>query len=115
MTDSDHTVNPKILPVDAKKNILRHDGNAATISGYLYQFHLWCKRTGYYMHLFKSHAAPMSGGKMALDSVQAVKFITGADSTGVSYDFYEPSPPTPAKVIEVNDQYASGTRTGALF
>ena len=28
MTESDHTVNPKILPVDAKKNILRHDGNA---------------------------------------------------------------------------------------
>jgi hypothetical protein len=110
MTDSDNTVNPKVQPVDAKKNLLLHDGNAATISGYLYQFHLWCKRTGYYMHLFKSHAAPMGSGKMALDSVQAVKFITGADSTGVSYDFYEPSPPTPDKVIEVNDQYASGTR-----
>ena len=44
------------------------------------------------MHLFKSHAAPMSGGKMALDSVQAVQFITGADTTGVSYDFYTPWP-----------------------
>ena len=40
MTNSDNTVNPKIQPVDAKKNILLHDGNAATISGYLYQFHL---------------------------------------------------------------------------
>ena len=32
MTDSDNTVNPKIQPVDAKKNLLLHDGNAATIS-----------------------------------------------------------------------------------
>ena len=52
----------------------------------------------------------MSGGKMALDSVQAVQFITGADTTGVDYDFYSPSPPTPAKVEEITDQFRLSTR-----
>ena len=95
----------RLQPVDTDKIPILWDGNDAHIEGTLYEVGKWCTRTGHFKLLFEHHAAPLSGGRIAVDSVNAVSFTQGlADDPR---DFNDPSPPTPARIVAYNARMTS--------
>ena len=74
---NDNTVNtdPNV-PVDSDKHPIKWDGNNATVFAVLAEIEKWCKRTNKFMMLIK-HRAVLIRGRLHIDSIQAVQFITG--------------------------------------
>ena len=59
---------PFLQPTDTDKIPFTWDGNRATISAMLSQVDKFFKRTGLFSALLQHHAAPLSSGKLAIDS-----------------------------------------------
>ena len=98
--NSDDTDNIKItdplVPVYPDKTPIIWDDNPATLEGILYEVGQFYERTGLFQMFFKHHAVPLSNGKLAVDSIQAVQFLTGALND--PHDFDSPCPPTATRV-----------------
>ena len=71
------------IPVDIDNNPIKFSGNPAHILGVLAEVKDWTTRTGRYKALIENGAVLLSGGALAVDSVQAVQFVTGVQKDPV--------------------------------
>ena len=73
----------KHVPTDIDGTPIEWEDNPAYLDGALYECQLYYQRTGHFEALLKDGAVALSNGKLAVDSVSAVSFITGtaADAT----------------------------------
>ena len=56
---------------------ITYDGNPAHVEGILHELSEWTARTGHYMTLLENNAVLLPNGKMAVDSIAAVLFVSG--------------------------------------
>ena len=98
-------VNTDILvPLDQYKEPILWDENLATIPCILAAVGKYLKRNGLFGPLLEQRAVALSNGKLAVDSVQAVHFVTGLTDDPRGFD--DPCPPTPARIDDVNARSA---------
>ena len=98
-TLSDHPVTNVIgIPVTADKQPIIWDGNDAHIEGNLYEVGRYYKRVGLFQALFKHHAAPLSNGRLAVDSASSAYFVYGKIND--PRDFEDPCPPTAQRLAD---------------
>ena len=76
-TLSHHTDNNFLKPVYTDQSPILWDGNDATIEGTLYEVGRFFKRNGLFQTFLKHHAVPLSNGKLAVDSANAVYYTSG--------------------------------------
>ena len=97
-TLSTNTVNSDILvPHDTDKDPLMWNGNDAHIEGLLIECGKYYKRVGIFQPFFAHRAVSLPSGKVAVDSLSAVSFITGIiDDDPKSFD--DPCPPTATRL-----------------
>ena len=60
------------VPVDPDMEKIVWDGNRATLAGALHRYGRFLKRKGLFRALLQHRAAPLSGGRLAIDSVDAM-------------------------------------------
>ena len=92
-TLSHHTAHSDIyVPTTTDGTPIRWIGdNDATIDGTLYEVGRFYKRSGLFQSYFRHHAVALSNGKLAIDSINSVYFISGKINDG--HDFDDPCPP----------------------
>ena len=66
----------KAQPVDTDNNPLLWDGNPACISGLDNAVGKFYKRNGFFEPLFSHRAVSLSNGRLAVESLQTVPFVT---------------------------------------
>ena len=110
---SDDTVNDPLLPTDEDEHPFHWDGNNAHISGYLHEAGKFYTRNGLFEALFSHHAVVLNNGKLAIDSVEAIPFITGTQSDPRS--FADPCPPTAKRVAKKALAARAGGRSSGRF
>ena len=99
----------KHIPVDIDNNRISFKGNPAYVAGALYEASQYYERTGFYESLIKDGAVSLSNGKLALDSVKCVSFVSGAVDDPVAYDFFNPCPPSTERIAKYDAaQLAAG-------
>ena len=91
-----------------------YDGNPAHVEGILHELSEWTARTGHYVTLLENNAVLLANGKMAVDSVAAVLFVSGEKDDGGSYNFHAPCPATSERIKKF-DAEAARTEMRALF
>ena len=96
---------PKNTPVDIDNNPIKFDGNPAHAEGVLFEVQKFWTRKGMFQTLLKTGTVLLSSGKQAIDSLDAVPFLTGQISYDTDHGFNEPCPPTP-KRVELFESYA---------
>ena len=77
---------------------ITYDGNPAHVEGILHELSEWTARTGHYVTLLENNAVLLANGKMAVDSIAAVLFVSGEKNDGGSYSFHAPCPATSARI-----------------
>ena len=77
---------------------ITYDGNPAHVEGILHELSEWTARTGHYVTLLENNAVLLANGKMAVDSVAAVLFVSGEKDDGGSYSFHAPCPATSERI-----------------
>ena len=75
--------------------------NPAHLPGILHELKRCFERNGQFIALFENNAVPV-GHKLAVDSVQAIKFITGMVSDPVARGFDSPCPNTETRISQFN-------------
>ena len=95
------------IPVDIDNNPIKFSGNPAHILGVLAEVKEWATRTGRYKALIENGAVLLSGGALAVDSVQAVQFVTGVQRDPVKYSLENPCPATVQRIMK----YETGAGT----
>ena len=111
-TLSHHTAHSDIyVPTTTDGTPIRWIGdNDATIDGTLYEVGRFYKRSGLFQSYFRHHAVALSNGKLAIDSINSVYFISGKINDG--HDFDNPCPPTVERLAAYNaEATAAGTPT----
>ena len=68
------------------------------VEGILHELSEWTARTGHYVTLLENNAVLLANGKMAVDSIAAVLFVSGEKNDGGSYSFHAPCPATSARI-----------------
>ena len=63
---------------------ITYDGNPALryVEGILHELSEWTARTGHYVTLLENNAVLLANGKMAVDSIAAVLFVSGEKNDG---------------------------------
>ena len=84
--------------------------NPAHLPGILHEIGRFYQRTGQFIALFESNAA-MVGHKLAVDSVQAIKFITGMVSDPVARGFDSPCPNTETRISQFDVHATASKKT----
>ena len=81
-TLSHHTAHSDIyVPTTTDGTPIRWIGdNDATIDGTLYEVGRFYKRSGLFQSYFRHHAVALSNGKLAIDSINSVYFISGKNT-----------------------------------
>jgi hypothetical protein len=101
MTDITESPLDKHQPVTIDNKPIKYNDNPATIPGIMAAFEDWSERTGSYEILFQHNGVLIpSTGKIAVDSVDSVKFYNGTINDPRS--FSDPAPPTPKRIAEIN-------------
>ena len=100
-TQADSTI--YLQPVDIDKNPIILDGNPAHIEGIMFEVGKFYRRKGKFQQLFKNHAVLLSNGKLAVDSVNAVHFVSGLVKDPETYTFDFPCPPTTGRIQLYDD------------
>ena len=77
---------------------ITYDGNPAHVEGILHELSEWTARTGHYMTLLENNAVLLPNGKMAVDSIAAVLFVSGEKDDGGKYSFHTPCPATSERI-----------------
>ena len=97
---SDHELQPTdiLVPLDIDKDRLHWDGNPAHIKGILHAIGQYWERMGLFQPFIKDRAVLLSNGKMAVDSIQAVKFVSSDHHDMTQYSITDPCPPSPARI-----------------
>ena len=84
---SDQPLDPDILvPTDVDGDLIDWDGNDGHLNGVLHEVGKYYQRKTLFKPLFENRAVVVKGGKLAVDSVQAYKFIAGLDNDPRSYE-----------------------------
>ena len=97
--NSDNTNNSEEITItDAYGEPIEYDGNPAHAEGYLASLGDWITEHGEFLPLIEHHAALLSNGNLAVDSVQAVQFINGAYNDPRTID--DPCPPTATRISQ---------------
>ena len=83
-----------LVPHYPNKELIQFSGNDAEIPGIMHEIKLYLIRMDLHQPLLSDRACLVSGGKTAVDSVQAIPFLMGnlIDIRG----FDDPAPPSPA-------------------
>ena len=87
------------VPTDIDGIPIKWDGNPAYLDGALYEASEFYKRTGLFEALIADGAVALSNGKLAVDSLQAISLVSGVVTSPITHDFFNPCPPTPARII----------------
>ena len=87
-----------MTPVDIDGNKLVWQSNPAHLDGILFEIERFFIRMGLFLAFLTDHAVLLSSGKLAVDSVQAVSFITGLHRDTVPHSFRNPCPATERRV-----------------
>ena len=85
---------------------ITYDGNPAHVEGILHELSEWTARTGHYVTLLENNAVLLANGKMAVDSVAAVLFVSGEKDDGGSYNFHAPCPATSERIKKFDAEAA---------
>ena len=85
---------------------ITYDGNPAHVEGILHELSEWTARTGHYVTLLENNAVLLANGKMAVDSVAAVLFVSGEKDDGGSYSFHAPCPATSERIKKYDAEAA---------
>jgi hypothetical protein len=111
MTDITESPLDKHQPVTIDNKPIKYNDNPATIPGIMAAFEDWSERTGSYEILFQHNGVLIpSTGKIAVDSVDSIKFYNGTINDPRS--FSDPAPPTPKRIAEINAQATHNPRRG---
>ena len=91
-----------VRPTDINHQPIIWHGNPAhlDLEGILYELGKYVTRNGTFVPLFTHCAVLLPNGKMATDSIQASKFLTGEAESPIKYDFNNPCPPTEQRITE---------------
>ena len=84
--------------------------NPAHLKGILHELARFYTRHGLFVPLFENNAVTV-GTKLAVDSVAAVKFITGMAADTEARSFASPCPSTEARIREFNARATAGGRS----
>ena len=85
---------------------ITYDGNPAHVEGILHELSEWTARTGHYVTLLENNAVLLANGKMAVDSVAAVLFVSGEKDDGGTYSFHAPCPATSERIKKFDAEAA---------
>ena len=99
-----------LIPVSSDKAPLSWNGNDAVILGLLYEVSRYYRNKGLFQMLFQHRAVVLSNGRLAIEDINSVPFVTGAASDPKSFD--DLCPPTPDRVSDYNADIDLGTRAG---
>ena len=83
-----------------------YDGNPAHVEGILHELSEWTARTGHYVTLLENNAVLLPNGKMAVDSIAAVLFVSGEKDDGGKYNFHTPCPATSERIKKFDAEAA---------
>ena len=72
--DNKDTVNSAYIPMTTDKVCIKYNDNPATLAGIKYEVKQFWTRNGHFQEFLISGAVPMRGGKLAVDSANAVLF-----------------------------------------
>ncbi len=89
-----------VRPTDINHQPIIWTGNPAHLEGVLHEVCKYITRNGTYVPLLTHYAVLLPNGKMATDSIQASKFLTGESESPIKYDFNNPCPPTEQRITE---------------
>ena len=99
--DNDTTAQPDpTVPHYPNKELIIFSGNDAEIPGVMHEIRLYLIRKDLHQPLLSDRAVLVSGGKTAVESVQAIPFLMG--TLVDPHDFDDPAPPTPARFTAAN-------------
>lgn len=96
------------IPCDIDGVPIKWYGNPAHVEGVTYELEQWLSRIGTYESLFQHNAVLTANGKLAVDNLQAVSFITGVTSDPIAHSYSNPCPETPARISRFNVESNSG-------
>ncbi len=96
-----------VRPTDINHQPIIWHGNPAHLEGILYELGKYVTRNGTFVPLFTHCAVLLPNGKMATDSIQASKFLSGEAESPAEYDFNNPCPPTEQRITEFESRSAS--------
>ena len=98
---ADTTAQPvPLVPHYPNKELIQFTGNDAEIPGIMHEIKLYLIRMDLHQPLLSDRATLVSGGKTAVDSVQAIPFLMG--TLVDARDFDDPAPPSPARFTAAN-------------
>ena len=96
-----------VRPTDINHQPIIWHGNPAHLEGVLHEVGKYIIRNGTYVPLLTHYAVLLPNGKMATDSIQASKFLSGEAESPAEYDFNNPCPPTEQRITEFDALSAS--------
>lgn len=99
-----------LIPVSSDKTPLSWKGNDAVILGTLHEIGRYYRNKGLFQMLFQHRAVILSNGRLAIEDINSVPFVTGAAADPKSFD--DLCPPTPERVHDYNSDIDLGTRAG---
>ena len=92
-----------IIPVSIDNVPIKYDGNPAHVAGVALEVMRFYERMGHFKPLLKMGAVLLPSGKLAIDSIQAIPFITDAVKDPVTYGFMDPCPRTDQRIHAYDD------------
>ena len=108
-TDQDtvsSNISDRDQPVYLDNSPIQWDGNPAHIEGALHEAGKYYVRNGLFQALIKHNAVLLSNGKTAVESLNAVPFVTGQLTYGTGHTFDDPCPPTRERIALYNATHA---------
>ena len=99
-TLSHNNVTDRNQPTYPDGTPIQWDGIDAHIDGILFETGKFYKRNGQFQTFFKHRAVPLSNGKLAVDSLSAVYFVSGKIVDNHGFD--DPAPPTVTRLTKFN-------------
>ena len=99
MTTED-SITDILIPTDTDKEPIKWDDNDATLEGVLHEVKQYCIRKNLFAALFEHRAVALSNGKLAVDHINSLQFISGALAD--PHDFDDPCPPTVRRIASFN-------------
>ena len=106
-TSSDKT----IIPTDIDNEPIKFSGNPANSLGIAAELSQFFSRTGRFLPLIKDGAVLLGNSKLAIDSVQAVQFISGVTQDPVDYGFTRPCPDTVSRIKAYDEARTAGGKS----
>ena len=100
-SDNSTTVNKYLVPVTTD-NVLKWDGNTASLAGILHETFQFWEREGLFQEFLLTNAVPIKGGKLAVDSDLAIQFMDGTINDSAFRSTHKPCPASTRRLVEHN-------------